>query len=138
MIAEIDRHKGVNRTGKAVKREAVRAIILRGGEILLLYAKATGDYKFPGGGVFQGARHEEALSRELMEECGAELLQIHRPFGKVVEYAFPREPDFEVYRMASYYYFCAIGAELGQQHLERYELDLGLERNWTAIHGEIA
>ncbi len=138
LLAEIDRHKGVNRAGRAVKREAVRAVILREGEILLLYSKTTGGYKFPGGGVGNGESHVEALSRELMEECGAELLAVHRPFGRVVEYAIPREPDFDVFCMTSYYYCCAIRPELGQQSLEKYELDLGLEPHWVTIPAAIA
>ena len=48
LLAEIDRHQGVNRKGKAVTREAVRAIVIRNGSILLLYSRREGDYHFPG------------------------------------------------------------------------------------------
>ncbi|HHT43592.1 MAG TPA: NUDIX domain-containing protein [Firmicutes bacterium] len=133
LLAEIDRHQGVNRKGKAVTREAVRAIVIRNGSILLLYSRREGDYHFPGGGVDAGETHLEALSRELREECGAELTQVHEPFGKIVEYAFPKEHGFDVFRMTSYYYICSIGDELGPQGLTGYERDLGLEPHWTTV-----
>jgi 8-oxo-dGTP pyrophosphatase MutT (NUDIX family) len=138
LLAEIDRHQGVKRDGRAVRRTAVRAIILRGGEILLVYSQRDGDYGFPGGGVGAGETHREALARELKEECGAELVEVHKPFGRVVEYAFPKESDFDVFCMTSYYYFCSIGAELGAQGLQGYELDLGLVPQWTTVQHALA
>lgn len=138
LLAEIERHKGVNRMGRAIRRDAVRAIVFRDSQILLLYTKRDGSYVFPGGGVDSGESHVQALARELREECGAELLQIQAPFGKVVEYAFPKEPDFEVFCMTSYYYLCTIGEKLGPQGLKGYEQDLGLEPHWTTVDKALA
>ena len=37
--------------GKIYYREAVRGIIMKGSEILLIYSEKNGDYKLPGGGI---------------------------------------------------------------------------------------
>ena len=42
-------------------REAVRAIILKGEQVLMVYSPVNGDYKFPGGGVQDGEDHQVAL-----------------------------------------------------------------------------
>ena len=66
-------------------------------------------------------------------ECGAQLTEVIGPFGKTVEYGIPVETDFDVFRMTSYYYFCEIDGELGEQALEGYEIDLGLQPKWVEI-----
>lgn len=133
LLSEFDHCEGVNREGTTVRRDAVRAVALKEGRILLLYSTKYGDYHFPGGGVKEGEDFLEALSRELMEECGAELLEVHRPLGKVVEYKFAKEEEFETFCMTSYYYFCSIGELKGSQYLEDYEVDLGLEPRWITL-----
>ncbi|HHT84964.1 NUDIX hydrolase [Candidatus Darwinibacter acetoxidans] len=138
LLAEIHRHAGVNPRGRAVTREAVRSVIWRGSELLLLYSRRDGTYKFPGGGVDAGESHVQALARELREECGAELIEVLGPLGRVVEYALPKETDFDVFCMTSYYYFCSIESELGAQDLKGYELDLGLEPRWLKAEEAIA
>ena len=74
ILTEIHRAEGINTYGKTVHRTAVRAVILRGPELLMVYSSNVGDYKFPGGGVDIGETHQQALARELLEECGASLL----------------------------------------------------------------
>ena len=88
--------------------------------------------------VLSTQSHSQALARELKEECGAELIQVHRAFGRVVEYAVPKEPDFDVFCMTSYYYLCAVGAQLGPQSLKGYELDLGMEPHWITVQQALA
>lgn len=55
----------------AAKNRAV-AIIINNGKILLLYRFKNGEeyYVFPGGGVEEGERIEEAIIREVKEETG--------------------------------------------------------------------
>lgn len=133
LLAEIERHAGAKKDGKTIAREAVRAIVQNGTKILMLYSTKHGDYHFPGGGIDAGESHREALARELAEECGAQLTEVTGPFGKTVEYATPVESDFDVFCMTSYYYFCEIDSELGEQTLEDYEIDLGLEPRLVEI-----
>ena len=74
LLSTIYRNKGANPEGKTFQREAVRGVIFRDGELLMIYSTVNGDYKFPGGGIEADELHAEALQREIQEECGAEKL----------------------------------------------------------------
>lgn len=56
-------------------RIVVRAVIIRGDEILLCQPKGDNFYFLPGGGINFEEGIEDALRRELKEELGAELLE---------------------------------------------------------------
>lgn len=137
ILAEIDRRLNVPHQGKAVCREAVRAIILRGQELLMIHSTVDGDYKFPGGGVELDEPHEAALKREIAEESGAELLSIRQEFGKMIEYDYPIETIYDVFCMTSYYYLCEVNPELGDQNLDDYEAELGFTPIWINIDSAI-
>ena len=133
ILTEIHRAEGINTHGKTVHRTAVRAVILRGPELLMVYSSNVGDYKFPGGGVDIGETHQQALARELLEECGASLLSVDGEFGAVVEYNFAEEKEYDVFKMTSYYYFCQIREEFVSQKLDGYEKELGFQPLWINI-----
>jgi len=138
ILTEIHRNKGLNVNGKTVHRTAVRAIILHGRELLMVFSSAVGDYKFPGGGVDNGESHEQALARELREECGASLLSMDGELGAVIEYNFAEEKDFDVFKMTSHYYFCQAEDDFGAQKLDDYERDLGFKPVWVDIEDAIS
>jgi 8-oxo-dGTP diphosphatase len=133
ILTEIYRAEGINTQGKTIHRTAVRAVILRGPELLMVYSSNVGDYKFPGGGVDAGESHPQALARELLEECGASLLSMDGELGAVIEYNFAEEKEYDVFKMASYYYFCQIREGFGSQKLDGYEKDLGFQPVWINI-----
>ena len=133
ILTEIHRAEGINTHGKTVHRTAVRAVSLRGPELLMVYSSNVGDYKFPGGGVDAGETHQQALARELLEECGASLLSVDGELGVIIEYNFAKEKAYDVFKMTSYYYFCQIGEEFGSQKLDEYEKDLGFQPLWINI-----
>ena len=54
-------------------------------------------------------------------------------FGKVIEYDMPIEPDYDVFKMDSYYYLCQVDDRLGQQILDPYEEDLGFMPVWVSV-----
>ncbi len=128
----------VDVTGKTLHRNAVRGIILQDDRVLLIYSPKNGDYKFPGGGVDAGETFEEALAREIREECGTTVAQIEREFDCVIEYDQPAEPEYEVFKMTSHYYVCHVNAGFGKQQLDDYEEDLGFEPVWVTLDEAIA
>ena len=133
ILTEIHRAEGINIHGREILRTAVRAVILRGLKLLMVYSSNVGDYKFPGGGVDEGESHEQALARELREECGASLLGVDGELGAVVEYNFAKDKGFDVFKMTSHYYFCQAGDGFGTQKLDNYEKDLGFKPVWINI-----
>jgi 8-oxo-dGTP diphosphatase len=138
ILAEIHRRPGVNIQGKTIYRTAVRAVIQRGRDLLMVYSANVGDYKFPGGGVDSGELHEQALARELREECGASLLSVDGEVGAVIEYNIAEEKDFDVFKMTSHYYFCQAGDGFGAQKLNEYERNLGFKPVWVNIDEAIS
>lgn len=133
LLKEIHVKDGLRLNGKAVFRDAVRAIIRNGRDVLMIYSTKNGDYKFPGGGMNTGEEQADALRREIAEECGIDSLDIIAPYGMVIEYDSPKEPGFDVFKMTSYYYLCRSGSQFGKLSLDAYEKDLGFTPQWVDI-----
>lgn len=133
LLNEIFRSTGVNKEGKTVLREAVRGIILQGSELLMIYSTVNGDYKFPGGGIQDGETHAQALRREIEEECGIAEVRIGEALGKVIEYDFAEEGDYDTFCMTSYYYLCQAEPGFGALKLDDYELELGFHPIWVEV-----
>ena len=137
-LAKIDRHPNVPHEGKIICREAVRAIILRGSQLLLVHSKVNGDFKFPGGGIEADEFQETALIREVAEESGGRVTSKPQPFGKVLEFDFPAEKEFASFCMTSFYYLCEVDPILGPQQLDDYEARLGFVPEWVDVETAIA
>jgi 8-oxo-dGTP pyrophosphatase MutT (NUDIX family) len=127
-------HKGdLNLSGRTVTREAVRGIIFDHEKLFMVFSKKNGDYKFPGGGVKEGEDDKNALVREIREESGVENVCIGKAFGMVIEYDFPLEKEYDLFKMTSRYFHCSIGTMIGRQQLDLYERDLGFTACWISI-----
>jgi 8-oxo-dGTP pyrophosphatase MutT (NUDIX family) len=133
LLKEIIRREGAKKVGRTIHREAVRGIIRDGRKLLMIYSPVNGDYKFPGGGVVGDEMYVETLTREVSEECGAQVIEIEAEFGSVVEYDIPTERDYDVFKMTSFYYLCRIASEFSQQRLDTYEQHLGFSPVWIDI-----
>jgi 8-oxo-dGTP pyrophosphatase MutT (NUDIX family) len=137
LLTTLHRADGVNIHGRTIQRTAVRAVVQRGPRLLLVHSANVGDYKFPGGGVEAGETHEQALRREVREECGAELSHIGGEIGAVVEYDHDTETGFDTFKMTSHYYRCEVSDGFGEQKLDGYERDLGFRPVWVEVENAI-
>ena len=104
-MIEIFCKENLNLNGKIYYREAVRGIIMKGSEILLIYSKKNGDYKLPGGGIEEGETHKQALIREVQEEAGIRV-EVEVEVLQVMEYDEGQFDDCDVFKMLSTYYKC--------------------------------
>ena len=133
ILTEIFRDPRLDIHGKTDYRTAVRAVVIRGGNLLMVYSPVNGDYKFPGGGVGESENHEVALKREVAEECGMNLTRILEGIGCIVEYAIPMKTEFDVFKMTSSYYLCEVDSKVKKQRLDLYEEELGFQPVWINI-----
>ena len=137
ILTEIHRSPGINVKGKTIYRTAVRGVVLRGRNLLMIYSSNVGDYKFPGGGVGERETHAQALSREIQEECGMSVLRIGSEIGAVIEYDIPMERDYDTFKMTSHYYRCEVEDGFAPQKLDQYEQELGFKPVWIDIGNAI-
>lgn len=117
---------------RVVAREAAKAVVERGGLLLLLVTPATGDHKLPGGGVAPGESHEQTLARELREETGRRLVALGPAVLHVVERRPDAHDDGATFAMTSTYYHATVSDDAGTTDLDDYERDLGLVASWVA------
>lgn len=137
LLTQIFHQTGLPLSGRVTTLEAVRAIVLKGKQVLLVYSIINRDYKFPGGGMEEGEDHATTLQRELLEECGAQLKTILGEFGRVEEFDLTTEDEFDLFQMNSYYYLCEVEDVFGHQTLEDYEFAYGFTQKWVSIEQAI-
>lgn len=111
-------------------RLALRAVVFRGGKLLLVRSASVGDWKFPGGGLEPGETPAEALAREVAEETGYCLLSMSGPLIAADERRPAKEPG-KVMEMRSLYYRCEVDREAGETDLDDYERELGFEASFV-------
>ncbi|WP_104402087.1 NUDIX hydrolase [Vibrio penaeicida] len=119
-------------------RNAARAIVLRGEDILMLYTERYHDYTIPGGGLDEGEDIIAGMVRELEEETGAQNIRNIKPFGIYEEFRPWHKEDADVVHMISYCYTCRVDDHLGKTNYEDYEIKNGMKAVWMNIHEAIA
>jgi 8-oxo-dGTP pyrophosphatase MutT (NUDIX family) len=123
--------------GRVIERIAVRGVLFRGPELLLLSSR-HGDYKFPGGGVEPGESFAAALSREFGEECGYADVVVGVELGTTREEVPAFDAAYDVFGMTSHYFECSGGTPAGRQELEGYEAELELTPQWVTVDEALA
>lgn len=113
-----------------IPRYAVRAVIVRGGQLLMLGSR-HGDYKFPGGGVEPGETPDAALTREIAEECGIAGARIGEHLVRAVERRPAGEPSTVLAMTSDYFRTFVDDVPLSvATNLDAYEQDLALTPTW--------
>lgn len=120
-----------------IHRTAVRAVIRRDQHLLLVHSTVGGDYKFPGGGLEPGESPDEALVREVSEECGRAVTSVGEVLVTALEHRQAREPG-AFFRMESTYVACDVDDEVHGQSLDDYESELAFEPVWSTPDAAIA
>ena len=105
-------------------RAGSRAIIVRGGMILLSHETVSGWWLVPGGGIEEGETPEACCVREAEEETGLVVRPL-RQFLTLYEY-------YEEYRYISHYFVCEVTGS-GQMRLTDAEKRRGLEPRWLPL-----
>jgi len=109
-------------------RFAARAVLKDGdGRIAVLFARARGYYKLPGGGVEQGEDMSLALARELLEEVGAEA-EISGEVGRVEEWRILQ--DGALHQISDAFLMQVTG-DIGEPDFTEKELADGFEVYWA-------
>lgn len=121
-------------------RHAVKGIIIRNTEkpeILLIYTN-KGDYKFVGGGVKKNENDSETLRREIMEECGFEMVSMSECKCVTIEQNVDIFNPNKIFKMVSRYYFCEVDSEKQYlQSLDDYEQKQEFHSEWIGIEKAI-
>ena len=122
---------------KIDSREAVRAIIIHDGLILLMFSEKDQMYGTPGGGITLNESKLDTLYRELLEEVSAKSVKIIEYSGFTEEIRQSRSFNGKVLRIVSYYYLVEV-INFISASLEEHEEEMGLVPKWVTIDKAIS
>ena len=125
---------GVKEDCEYTEREAVRGIIMNSaGDIAILYSKKEDYYKLPGGGIEAGESHQEAGTREAMEEIGCRVKMSKRCMAITEEWRLGKVNLHQI----SYCYVAHVIEDTGKTALTEEEIEDGLEHRWVHVDDAI-
>ncbi len=110
------------------RRFAVRAVIFRKRDLLMVHSTTDGFYKFPGGGIERGESHLDTLIRETKEEIGLSIIpKSVCALGRIREVRRSIYKEHEIFDHTSYYYYAKVDDIIEKTQLSRYEAEFGFE-----------
>ena len=119
-------------------KDAVRAIILKKGKILLLFSEDSKEFKFPGGGVRELEGREIGLRRKILSEIGLEINSINESLGYVDQIYNDIYEEKKYFFLRSYYYFCELFSLEVDPDLHIIEKGYKFAPVWVTIDEAIA
>lgn len=106
LLFSIDKHD-YDPNGEAFRRPSARGIILREGKLSMIYSRARGYYKLPGGGIEPGEDIAAAMMREVHEETGLTVLpESVREYGYV--HRIQKGKHEPVFIQDNFYFLCEV------------------------------
>ena len=133
LLKIFDRRKTRIGAQPIVYRNAVRAIILRGNKVLLVYSEKAKEYKFPGGGIEHDETKDVALRREVQEEVGHVIKSVNEGLG-YTDQIYNDIYDASIYfYQRSYYYFCEVDDEYVGMKPSGYERAMRFMPAWVTL-----
>ena len=114
-------------------RPSARSIIVRNGKLAMIYSKAYGYYKFPGGGIEPGEDPVAAVIRETREEAGLVILpDTVKEYGYVHRVQRSDRDPAERFVQDNYYFLCEAEEAPVFQHLDDYEAQEGFTLRYVS------
>ena len=115
--------KNYQKDDKLFKRTAIRAIIKKDDQYVMIQSLLYKDIKFPGGGQENSASDIETLYREVLEETGRTIIKESvKPYGMIAEKRKSTFNEHELFYMESKYYTCEVEDQIKNQSLSDYEI----------------
>ena len=123
----------LSQNGSSIKKYTVKGIVFQDNKILMLYSQINKDYSFPGGGIEPGESKHDALKRELLEECGAEIKTIGPPMIEIVEIYPAFEADIDLFIRDTHFFPCQISEQFVKPDFSPSEISCELSVVWVAL-----
>ena len=123
LLFEIDT-KDYDRNGVAFIRHSARCIHIENGLVAMVHSIKYDYYKFPGGGIEEGERKEDAMMRETREEAGLVVIpESVKEYGYVHRVQKSDHDDADYLVQDNYYYLCDVEESVQAQNLDDYEAE---------------
>lgn len=107
-------------------RPTVRAIILQGDKLAMVYNRKYDYYAFPGGGIEDGEDFCQALIREVREELGLNVIpETIEEFGSALRLNSSAKFKNTIFEQENFYYKCKATDDIVEQKLDAYEAEEG-------------
>ena len=133
LLKIFDRRKTKIGSQPIIYRNAVRAILMKGDSVLMVYSEVAKEFKFPGGGIEHDESRELALRREVIEEVGHEIKSVNESLGYIDQLYNDIYDDEKYFYQRSYYYFCEIEDEYVGMKLSESERAMKYLPKWVPL-----